>query len=46
MILAGTKLGEGVIVGANSVVRGEYLSGSIIAGIPAKVIKMRDGYNA
>lgn len=46
VILAGTKLGEGVIVGANSVVRGVYASGSVVAGSPAKIIKMRHGYSA
>ncbi len=46
VILAGTKLGEGVIVGANSAVRGEYDCGSIVAGSPAKIIKVRDGYSS
>ena len=46
VILAGTKLGEGVIVGASSVVRGEYDCGSIVAGSPAKIIKLRDGYSS
>ena len=44
VILAGTNLGEGVIVGANSVVRGSFPSGAIIAGSPAKILKVRDGY--
>ena len=46
VILAGTKLGEGLIVGASSVVRGEYDCGSIVAGSPAKIIKLRDGYSS
>lgn len=38
-ILAGTNLGNNCIVGANSVVRGDFPSGTVIAGSPAKVIK-------
>ncbi len=38
-ILAGTILGSHCVVGANSVVRGNFDSGSIIVGAPAKKIK-------
>ena len=38
-IQAGTILGDHCIVGANSVVRGGFPSYSVIAGVPAKVIK-------
>jgi len=41
-IQAGTILGEHVIVGTNSVVRGRFPSYSVIAGIPAKIIKRYD----
>lgn len=41
-ILAGTQLGTNCIVGANAVVRGSFPSGSMIAGIPARVIKRYD----
>lgn len=41
-ILAGTTLGSHCIVGANAVVRGHYPSGSMIAGIPGRVIKRHD----
>ena len=44
VILAGTTLGEGVVVGANSVVRGDFPAGAIVAGNPATVIKKRRGY--
>lgn len=40
-ILDGTKIGNGCIVAAGAVVRGEIPEYSIIGGIPAKVIKMR-----
>ncbi|MFQ2243196.1 acyltransferase [Aeromonas enteropelogenes] len=41
-IQAGTKLGDNVIVGANSVVRGDFPSYCVIAGAPAKIIKRYD----
>lgn len=41
-IQAGTKLGDNVIVGANSVVRGNFPSYCVIAGVPAKIIKRYD----
>lgn len=39
IIQAGTQLGKHCIVGANSVVKGEYPDYSVIVGIPGKVIK-------
>lgn len=39
IILKGTKLGNNVIVGAGSVVHGEFPNNVIIAGNPAKIIK-------
>jgi len=36
---AGTILGKQCIVGSNAVLKGEYADYSVIAGIPAKVIK-------
>nr|WP_233356377.1 acyltransferase [Brenneria sp. L3-3C-1] len=41
-ILAGTTLGDHCIVGANSVVKGHFPSGCVIAGIPARIIKKYD----
>lgn len=41
-IQAGTKLGDNVVVGANSVVRGDFPSYSVIVGAPAKIIKRYD----
>lgn len=38
-ILPGISIGDNVIIGANSVVRSSFKSNSIIAGIPAKLIK-------
>lgn len=39
MIQAGTILGDQCVVGANSVVKGEFPAYCVIAGNPAKVIK-------
>jgi acetyltransferase-like isoleucine patch superfamily enzyme len=38
-ILRGTDLGEGVVVGANAVVRGTFPSHVVVAGVPARTIK-------
>jgi len=43
LILPGTKIGRASLVGANSLVCGEFPPYSIIAGNPAKVIRKRDG---
>ena len=40
VILGPAKIGSGAIVGANSVVRGEVPSNTIVAGSPARVIKV------
>ena len=39
VILPGTKLGKQCIVGANSVVSGEFPDYCVIAGVPARVIR-------
>jgi acetyltransferase-like isoleucine patch superfamily enzyme len=41
IILPGAYLSEGCVVGANSVVKGRFESDTIIAGVPAKVIRKR-----
>ncbi|QYX47691.1 acyltransferase [Pseudomonas tussilaginis] len=41
-IQAGTILGKGCVVGANSVVRGEFPDHCVIVGAPARVIKHYD----
>lgn len=43
-IFPGTTLGNHVVVGANSVVKGEFPSYCVIAGVPARIIKVyKDG---
>ena len=41
-IMPGSKLGKNCIVGANSVVTGEFPDYSVLAGVPAKIIKSFD----
>jgi len=41
VILPGTHLSEGCVVGANSVVKGRFERDTIIAGVPAKTIRRR-----
>lgn len=40
-ILPGVELGDDVVVGANSVVTKSFPSGAIVAGVPAKLIRMK-----
>lgn len=42
IILPGASIGEGVVVGAGSVVSGNIPDFAVIAGNPAKIIKYRD----
>lgn len=43
IILKGTELGDGCVVGAGAVVSGKYGPNCVIAGNPAKVIKILGG---
>jgi len=43
-ILFGTKIGNRSIIGACSLVKGEFPDNSVIAGVPAKVIESVDEY--
>lgn len=45
-IQAGTILGDGCIVGANSVVRGEFPPHCVIVGAPARIVKKYDSESA
>jgi len=41
IILPGTTLGDGCVVAAGSVVKGDFPPGSIVGGVPARVIMAR-----
>ena len=43
IILPGADIGEHVVVAANSVVRGTIPANSVVAGVPAKVVRQHDG---
>jgi serine acetyltransferase len=43
VVLPGARLGENCVVAANSVVRGEFPSYSVVAGVPAKVVRLHNG---
>lgn len=40
-ILDGTIIGNGCIVAAGAVVRGQFPDNCVIGGVPAKILKMR-----
>ena len=42
VILPGTRLGRNCVVGAGAVVRGDFPDHSVLAGVPAKVIRRHD----
>lgn len=44
-LLAGTILGDNCIVGANSLVKGHYPNGCVLAGSPARIVKQYN-YNS
>ena len=43
VVLPGARIGKQCVVAANSVVRGTFPSHSVIAGVPAKVVRAYDG---
>lgn len=43
MLLPGTRIGSGVQVGAGAVVAGDVPDGAVVAGVPARVLRFRDG---
>ena len=45
VILPGTKIGNHCVIGANSVVSGDYPNYCVIAGAPAKIVRIYDHEN-
>lgn len=41
-VLRGARIGEGAVIGANAVVRGDVPAHSVCAGVPARVIRQLD----
>lgn len=46
MLMPGTRIGDGAIIGAHSVVRGEIPAMAIAAGTPARIVGKRDTTHA
>ncbi len=44
-VLGGVRVGNGSIVGANSVVTKDIPEGKIVAGVPARVVKTLNSYD-
>ena len=44
ILLPGVRIGDNCIIGAGSVVKSDFPSNSVIAGVPAKVISSLDDY--
>jgi len=44
VLLPGVTIGKGSIVGAGAVVTRDVAPFSIVAGVPAKFVRWRDGY--
>lgn len=44
VILAGVSIGRGAVVGAGAVVTKDVPAGAVVAGVPAKVISVREGF--
>ena len=46
VVIEGCRIGKGAVVAAGAVVVSDVAPGAVVAGVPAKVIKMKDGKTA
>lgn len=45
VLLPGCRIGNGAVVAAGAVVRGDVRPGAVVGGIPAKEIRLREGFS-